>query len=656
MINNTKFKKNLHILKQNTDDANISVCIIDYDISRECDYEVLTLHLKETNTQNQASIEKDFIIRSQLYYDVEEDRYLSALDGDIIVKQGVLTQIDILSFVTDLKLSDDFINIKAKLFDKETLEPIKNQNLFLYLSENPLTAMATATTDKNGLASFNFSLKNSGITNGEKLLYIEYKGNTTYRAVKSNYIPVNIINELEENLNLLESNIQATLNTNNTMDIRYNIGFANQNLTDGFRMYSGLDDSIEIIDTQLLSGIIRFYIDNILVGQVNGLSNESNISYAELSEVTLKQEFFDKDIIIQAVYEGNEFFPLNVANLITNLSRITPENQSLIVTQLNNNTYQISLTFSIPKTPLSSNIFVNNQETSYWTNSSVVFFIFDPYENDWKIINNNTNNALSIEDFVIEEENEEEYIISITPAQVNLIRDNYHLDENTPFRVKAMYEGNSFIEGFEVESVRGFDFDIHVTDARDNAISNTTVLLGKIDDSDNTNNFVSQFEQTTNNEGIATFNNIPFGRYILTTLNENYLSYTTILNINQSNTSDQFNITLVPSDWSNNTILSTSDLMITVNVRDTLGNVLSEAIVSLYDTNDNLITFGQTNQDGLYMIMLNSIDFPLNDNADIVKDLCIKVTCDGYQSAQTEKITNIKTGKMITFALATMED
>ena len=71
MINTTRFKKILHILKQNTDDLNINICIIDYDVSQECDYEQITLHLKETNTQNGATVYKDFVIRSQLYYDVE---------------------------------------------------------------------------------------------------------------------------------------------------------------------------------------------------------------------------------------------------------------------------------------------------------------------------------------------------------------------------------------------------------------------------------------------------------------------------------------------------------------------------------------------------------------------------------------------------------
>ena len=106
MINTTRFKKILHILKQNTDDLNINICIIDYDVSQECDYEQITLHLKETNTQNGATVYKDFVIRSQLYYDVENDKYMSALDGDILVKSEIPTRIDILTDITEESLQN----------------------------------------------------------------------------------------------------------------------------------------------------------------------------------------------------------------------------------------------------------------------------------------------------------------------------------------------------------------------------------------------------------------------------------------------------------------------------------------------------------------------------------------------------------------------
>ena len=129
MINTTRFKKILHILKQNANDLNINICIVDYDVAQECDYEEITLYLKETNTQNGAVVYKNFVIRSQLYYDVENDKYMSALDGDIFVKDYAPTKIDILTDITEESLTNVNNQIKIKLVDSETNEPLKNQEI-----------------------------------------------------------------------------------------------------------------------------------------------------------------------------------------------------------------------------------------------------------------------------------------------------------------------------------------------------------------------------------------------------------------------------------------------------------------------------------------------------------------------------------------------
>ena len=131
MINTTHFKKILNILKQNANDLNITIRIVDYAVPQECDYEEITLYLKETNTQNGAVVYKNFVIRSQLYYDVENDKYMSALDGDIFVKDNAPTRIDILTDITEASLTDVDNQIKVKLVDSETNEPLKNQSVYM---------------------------------------------------------------------------------------------------------------------------------------------------------------------------------------------------------------------------------------------------------------------------------------------------------------------------------------------------------------------------------------------------------------------------------------------------------------------------------------------------------------------------------------------
>ena len=340
MINTTRFKKILHILKQNVNDLNINICIIDYDVAQECDYEEITLYLKETNTQNGAVVYKNFVIRSQLYYDVENDKYMSALDGDIFVKDYAPTKIDILTDITEESLTDVNSQIKIKLVDSETNEPLKNQSVFMYLSNNPSESVASAITNRQGEATFNYHFDTPVFSDEQIILHFEYLGNKIYRKSISKYVLIDLHGNQISNTT---STVNECINTDGRVHIAYKISMGNTNLVDGFRNL-GLD----IDESSLLAGKVLFYLhkdqDSVFLGSSNLRKVENQTTSA--IDIVIPQEYRNTEIVIQAIFEGNSFVSSNSATKSTQIFTTAPTNVALDVNGLLSG-FETSLSFDV---------------------------------------------------------------------------------------------------------------------------------------------------------------------------------------------------------------------------------------------------------------------------------------------------------------------
>ena len=524
MIQSDRIKKMLHILKTNINDLNVHVSIIDYDIEKLCDYEQLTLHLKESydslsdleeflrqtinalnnagntessentsldsyisdfvyildnkNTEKSYVIYKDFIIRSQLYYDTLEDRYLSALDGDIIVIDKALPKISIITNLEKLSLLDDYIDVEATLIDADTLKPIKQQALSLYLSSIPESPVAYATTDKTGTAKFHFDLKNSDVSLGNNIMHIEYKGNKTYRAIQSSPVLVNIGGVTTDD-NRIKSSLSAELDTRSKINLIYKISFNNKNLTTGFREYSGLN----ISDTQLLNGNVLFYVNNVLIGQADALVNDSNYSYASI-KAALPDKFYDIGLLnVQAIFQGNDYFTMNVANTNMELSRyqVNPSDISFSIKQpdIKKQTYKVIFSFCIDKEADNNkgiyNIITDATGDVGFTKAFLANGTLDLYlhNNNHEIV----NLIETISTFDVRE-TDTQYIISAQPKTITLDSADYNISEQDAIYVKGIYHSNTIIKTFEVEATTNYYFTGIITKNDSSAVvANAEIAL-----------------------------------------------------------------------------------------------------------------------------------------------------------------------------------
>lgn len=505
MMQSDRIKKMLHILKTNINDLNTHVSIIDYDIEKMCDYEQLTLHLKESydslsdleeflrqtiNELNQAGdttssentsldsyisdfvyildnknseksyvIYKDFIIRSQLYYDISEDRYMSALDGDIIVIDKALPKISILTNLTKLSLLDDYIDIEAVLIDADTLLPIKKQALSLFLSSSPDSPVAFATTDKTGKAKFHFNLKDTDVHVGDNLLSIEYKGNKTYRPVTSSPILVNVGGVIQDNDNRIASKLEVSLDTSSKINLKYEISLDNKNLADGFREYSGLN----ISDTLLLNGDVLFYIDNVLIGQADTLINDARYSYASI-RADLPEKFYDAGLLnVQAIFKGNDYFTMNIANANISFSRykVDASDVTFSVEQPNikEPIYHLSFSFSVDKTNAGHSgiqdiIMAATGDVgfvkAFLASGALDLYLYNQGNNTSKLID-------TISTFNVEEV-DDKYIVSAQPKVIDLSSADYNITEQDAIYIKGEYYNNSVIKSFSVSASTGYYF------------------------------------------------------------------------------------------------------------------------------------------------------------------------------------------------------
>ena len=443
MINTTRFKKILHILKQNANDLNINICIIDYDVAQECDYEEITLYLKETNTQNGAVVYKNFVIRSQLYYDVENDKYMSALDGDIFVKDYAPTKIDILTDITEESLIDVNSQIKIKLVDSETNEPLKNQSVFMYLSNNPSESVASAITNRQGEATFNYHFDTPVFSDEQIILHFEYLGNKIYRKSTSNYVLIDLHGNQISNTT---STVNECINTDGRVHIAYKISMGNTNLVDGFRNL-GLD----IDESSLLAGKVLFYLhkdqDSVFLGSSNLRKVENQTTSA--IDIVIPQEYRNTEIVIQAIFEGNSFVSSNSATKSTQIFTTAPTNVALDVNGLLSG-FETSLSFDVEQ--VSGNTFCTEDSGFNMlahTYGSINFYLKNNQGN-WGTLDGGLPFYTATKYDVTFLNGVYSLITSTDYISINL--NNYGLQEDDVMYVKAIYDGNAIVDGFEIEA------------------------------------------------------------------------------------------------------------------------------------------------------------------------------------------------------------
>ena len=443
MINTTRFKKILHILKQNANDLNINICIVDYDVAQECDYEEITLYLKETNTQNGAVVYKNFVIRSQLYYDVENDKYMSALDGDIFVKDYAPTKIDILTDITEESLTDVNSQIKIKLVDSETNEPLKNQSVFMYLSNNPSESVASAITNRQGEATFNYHFDTPVFSDEQIILHFEYLGNKIYRKSTSKYVLVDLHGNQISNTT---STVNECINTDGRVRIAYKISMGNTNLVDGFRNL-GLD----IDESSLLAGKVLFYLhkdqDSVFLGSSNLQKIENQTTSA--IDTVIPQEYRNTEIIIQAIFEGNSFVSSDSATKSTQIFTTTPTNIALDVNGLLSG-FETSLSFDVEQ--VSGNTFCTEDSGFNMlahTYGSINFYLKNNQGN-WGTLDGGLPFYTATKYDVTFLNGVYSLITSTDYISINL--NNYGLQEDDVMYVKAIYDGNAIVDGFEIEA------------------------------------------------------------------------------------------------------------------------------------------------------------------------------------------------------------
>lgn len=443
MINTTRFKKILHILKQNANDLNINICIVDYDVAQECDYEEITLYLKETNTQNGAVVYKNFVIRSQLYYDVENDKYMSALDGDIFVKGYAPTKIDILTDITEESLTDVNNQIKIKLVDSETNEPLKNQSVFMYLSNNPSESVASAITNRQGEATFNYHFDTPVFSDEQIILHFEYLGNKIYRKSTSKYVLIDLHGNQISNIT---STVNECINTDGRVHIVYKISMGNTNLVDGFRNL-GLD----IDESSLLAGKVLFYLhkdqDSVFLGSSNLQKVENQTTSA--IDIVIPQEYRNTEIVIQAIFEGNSFVSSDSATKSTQIFTTAPTNIVLDVNGLLSG-FETSLSFDVEQ--VSGNTFCTEDSGFNMlahTYGSINFYLKNNQGN-WGTLDGGLPFYTATKYDVTFLNGVYSLITSTDYISINL--NNYGLQEDDVMYVKAIYDGNAIVDGFEIEA------------------------------------------------------------------------------------------------------------------------------------------------------------------------------------------------------------
>lgn len=443
MINTTRFKKILHILKQNANDLNINICIIDYDVAQECDYEEITLYLKETNTQNGAVVYKNFVIRSQLYYDVENDKYMSALDGDIFVKDYAPTKIDILTDITEESLTDVNSQIKIKLVDSETNEPLKNQSVFMYLSNNPSESVASAITNRQGEAIFNYHFDTPVFSDEQIILHFEYLGNKIYRKSTSKYVLIDLHGNQISNTT---STVNECINTDGRVRIAYKISMGNTNLVDGFRNL-GLD----IDESSLLAGKVLFYLhkdqDSVFLGSSNLRKVENQTTSA--IDIVIPQEYRNTEIVIQAIFEGNSFVSSDSATKSIQIFTTAPTNIVLDVNGLLSG-FETSLSFDVEQ--VSGNTFCTEDSGFNMlahTYGSINFYLKNNQGN-WGTLDGGLPFYTATKYDVTFLNGVYSLITSTDYISINL--NNYGLQEDDVMYVKAIYDGNAIVDGFEIEA------------------------------------------------------------------------------------------------------------------------------------------------------------------------------------------------------------
>lgn len=439
MIESEKFKKMLSILKTNSKDLNISVCIIDYDTQVECDYEVIILYLKETNLQNGATVYKKLIIRSQLYYNEDDGKYYSALDGDIIIeKDRIPTKIDILTEIKEDTFKEEQVNLEIQLLDVDTGNPVKNQTVFMFLSGTPDESIGSAITNRNGKATFNFYIANPNVLfEEEKLLYFEYKGNDVYNRAKSEYIVINLADIDNQDV---DSVISTCIKPNQNLKINYKMSLNGMNLVDGFREQTTLD----IDEEDLLNGRVLFYLNTEQESVFLGESPLAIVNGETVStmEYPLDYKYYNQDISIKGVFTGNSFFSPTFQEMSTRFNREQAENINLIFNRINNG-FETQLTFETNM--VESNFCDMGLDALYYVYGDIQFYLKNANDT-WGTIKDGSPFYTTTQITGVRENNR--YRFETETATTSIDRRDYNLKDDDLLSIKAVFSGNAVMNSF----------------------------------------------------------------------------------------------------------------------------------------------------------------------------------------------------------------
>jgi hypothetical protein len=289
---------------------------------------------------------------------------------------------------------------------------------------------------------------------GEYIIYFEYKGNRTYRKSLSNYILINFEDIKNQ---YIESDIETYIEADESLMITYNTSFNHTNWVDGFKQYS----SLSVDETDLTQGVVWFYLikNNIrmLLGG-NYLRNTTDKTYTSIL-TSFPKGYYNQDITIEAVFEGNNYFSPNTTTTSLRLNRVMPTNIELQIVDMDEHDIDIideagfktKLTFDIDTNEINmdNSLYEPGLNELYQLFGEVQFYLCN---NDGKWGTLIKELPFYISDNLIIESTNNISTISTETDLLTINLDNYGLRIGDPLYIKAEYSGNAIINDFTIDN------------------------------------------------------------------------------------------------------------------------------------------------------------------------------------------------------------
>ena len=274
-------------------------------------------------------------------------------------------------------------------------------------------------------------------------MHFEYLGNKIYRKSTSKYVLIDLHGNQISNTT---STVNECINTDGRVRIAYKISMGNTNFVDGFRNL-GLD----IDESSLLAGKVLFYLhkdqDSVFLGSSNLQKVENQTTSA--IDIVIPQEYRNTEIVIQAIFEGNSFVFSDSATKSTQIFTTAPTNITLDVNGLLSG-FEASLSFDVEQ--VSGNTFCTEDSGFNMlahTYGSINFYLKNNQGN-WGTLNDGLPFYTATKYDVTFLNGVYSLITSTDYISINL--NNYGLQEDDVMYVKAVYDGNAIVDGFEIEA------------------------------------------------------------------------------------------------------------------------------------------------------------------------------------------------------------